>query len=423
MNRLRPPTVGALSAAVALAGLLCPVVGNAQSELPQEAPETPIPQLIYDSQVAAEGPPPGPVRPATPFAFGDMVLRPHVMYSYMDEQGLLYSPGNDRSSIVQNFAPGLLVNWGQDWSANYTPTWIHYSNPAFHGGIDQLADVEAAFNPANWLVQASETISVTSDPEIETGMQTTERNYNTSVTASKAFTNELAATASFAQSLSSATVLYPDSRQWSGSGGVRFQWLPPVTVSADFSAGFFEVVHSTAGYFLSPTLGVVIETWNRKLTLNASAGVKRQTFYQRGLTSSVDAPTVHMDAAFRPYAGTSIRLLADSSESFSQLLDDGTRRTDWGVAVSQELLAHFNLYVSGTRAEVSYQNFGYEPGLAAPSLERGDLVNTLSVSLGLVRILQRGNLKVIYEASRDSSSIASYNYSSREIGAQISYAY
>lgn len=423
MNRLQPPRVGALLAALILSGFLCPMLSKAQSELPQEAPETPVPQMIFDSQVAAEGPPPGPVRPATPFSFGDIVLRPHVMYSYMDEQGLLYSPGNDRSSIVQNFAPGLLVNWGQDWSANYTPTWIRYSNPAFHGGIDQLADVEAAFNPANWLVQVSQTISITSDPQIETGMQTTERNYNTSISASKALTSELAATASFAQALSSANVIYPDSRQWSGTGGLRFQWLPQVTMSANFSAGFFEVVHSTDGYFISPTLGLLIETWDRKLTLNASAGVKRQVFYQRGRISSVDAPTAHLDATLHPYAGTSIELFADTSETFSQLLDDGTRRTDWGIAVNQLLVSHFNLYVSATRAEVSYQNFGYEPGLGSVSLERGDLVNTLSTSLGLVRILKRGTLKAVYEASRDSSSVAGYNYSSREIGAELSYAY
>jgi hypothetical protein len=422
MSFFRPARLAPRPAALLLACLL-PLTSRAQTVLPMEPPETPIPQMVVEGQIATQGPPVGPVLPPTPFSFGNLVLRPHLVYSYMDEHGMLFSPGNNRSSIVQNLAPGLLADWGQNWSANYTPTWIEYSNPVFHNCVDQLADIEGVFNPASFLVQISQTIAVTSDPESETGMQTTERNYNTALTVSKSFTSELAATGSFSQSLSSANVLYPDSRQWSGSGGLRFQWIPQVTFSLNLGAGFFEVVHSTDGYFISPTLGVAIATWNRKLTLNASAGVKKQTYYQRRAASAVAAPSGHVDATFHPDAATSLELLADTGESFSYLLDDGTRRTDWGASFNQQLLTHLNLAVTAMRAEVEYQNFGYEPGSTSAPVGRSDQINSLTASLGLVNVFKRGSIKAVFEVSRDNSSIPVYSYSSREIGIALSYTY
>lgn len=394
---------------------------GAQPILPQEPPEPAVPLMILNAQ-NSEGPPLSAVPPATPFQFGDWVLRPHLMYSYLDDQGLLSAPGDHQSSIVQTIAPGLLANVGQNWSFNYTPSWIRYSNSVFHDGVDQYADVVGVFTPASWLMQVEQTVSLTSDPESETGMQTDERTYATSLSISKALTSRLAVNASFAQQYSVASIVYPESWNWSGGGGLQYQWSPQVTFSLSANAGFFEVIHSTDGYFLSPLAGVSLRTPDRTLQLNANAGVKQQVYYQRMAAAKTNAPQLHVDGTFAPWRDTTFALNGDVAETFSFLTVEGTRRTDWGANFDQRFLTHLDFAVRAMRSEEDYQSAGGETILASDAGRR-DQVDLVNVSFGVTGLLKRGAAKFIYELSRNRSNVAGYSYSSSQLGFQLSYTY
>ncbi|MGH7994726.1 MAG: hypothetical protein ACREFX_00065 [Opitutaceae bacterium] len=392
----------------------------AQSVLPSEPPEAPIPQAVLQAEAANQAPPPEFVPPPTPFQFGPIVLRPHLSYSYLNENGLPDQAGTRAGTVLQRFAPGLLADLGPNWSLNYTPTWMDYSNADFHGGVDQIGNLAGAYNPSTWQFQLSQSYSNTSDPEIETGRQTEESSYGTVVSADDSLSDRLAIQTSLQQQISSANVQYPESRNWSTQDGIRLNLSPLSTLSLSGQGGYFEVSGSMDGYNFSPVAGWTVQSADRKWALDLSGGVQDQVFYQHRRSVNQTSPNVHLSVDARPITSTHVQILAGENESFSGLTAQATRNKDWGADWDQRLFTHFDLNVGANRSEIDYESIS-SAGSAYPS--RSDQVNSIHANFGVIGLLKRGSITLIYQTSHDASSVRQYSFSSRELGLQVGYSY
>src|SRR5436190_2252834 len=127
------PLRRAVSAALSLAGVVV-----AQAQLPQAPQASPVdvPSVRADSSVVAPLAPPSSGPTPTPFIVGPLRLRPHLLLEFVDADGLQSRPGHPLSSRIETVAPGFLLEFGDRWSFDYTPSWKYYSNREFRDTLD-----------------------------------------------------------------------------------------------------------------------------------------------------------------------------------------------------------------------------------------------------------------------------------------------
>src|SRR5687768_17736149 len=67
-------------------------------------------------------------RGTAPLQWGPISARPHVFYRLTDSDGILRVPGQPTTTTINTLSPGLLVEIGRRWTADYTPTWTTYTH-------------------------------------------------------------------------------------------------------------------------------------------------------------------------------------------------------------------------------------------------------------------------------------------------------
>jgi Putative beta-barrel porin 2 len=350
----------------------------------------------------------------SPFRWGPLVLQPHFFYRFLYGDGIQASPGHPLVTSINSISPGLLFDAGEHWTFDYTPTWNLYSNSAFRDSVDELARLTGTNTLDDWMIQFVQAYSFSSDPLIETGAQTSEQDYTTSLDLSHAFNDKVRFETTAIQDLQFA-VGYPDSYQWSDQNWLHYRIVPKGDIGLGCGVGYVEVSRGMNNAFVRPEVQGNLQATD-KLSLSATGGLEYRQFYGHP-SRSLDTPIFSASIIYDPFETTKISITAARQVSTSFFQDQSTRSTQFSVSVDQRLLRHFHLTVG-----VSEGNDDYLASNDALATVRND--NQVSVSGRLsTTFLKRGTLAVLYQGSRNSSSIPGYGYSSGQIGAEIGFKY
>ncbi len=367
-----------------------------------------------------------------PFRYDNFVVRPHFDYQLQYGNGIQSTPGNPQSGFIHTLAPGVKVDLGRYWSADFTPTLRYYSNKNFKDEFDYTGNLVGNTSYGDWIFGLSQSISSSSSPLSETGTQTDQQAYNTILTASYFFNDRLSTDLEAEQDLNYVTDPFgattnnvnansQGTKQWSS-----LDWLN-YTFWARFNAG----IGAGAGYVISDTgINQIFEQvqararWRAtdKISFNVSGGFEDRQYTVVGFADVMN-PIFSASVQYQPVKVTEITLTASRtvSSSYYYIVDQATEDTRLSLDWSQELLKKFTLDMT-----FSYDNEAYTTSIGTPggtfANNRSDTSYSFNAKLSH-NFLRRGTWALTYQVTDSQSNQQGLGYNSSLYGLELSYRY
>jgi hypothetical protein len=394
-----------------------PLGGSSQLTVPS-APPVPAPGT---SQFAAPSAGQGPAL-ASPFQWGPLTLRPHVLESLSYGNGLQATPGEQSSSFVEEFDPGIYLQWGNHWSLDYTALLRAYSSSAFRNTFDNAVTLIGGTTYGDWSFGLSQSYASYSDPIIETGAQTDQQTFTTALSARYQMSSKTWLELGVNQSLVSVDQTIPGQQlnsynTWSTMDWLNYQFAP--NFGAAIGAGFgYDNVSDSPDMTWEQLQGRI--TWRvvQKLSFVLSGGGQDLQFLGSGAPNLI-SPIFSLSAQYALFNTTTISVGAFSAVTPSYFQDQVTENTSISAAIHQRLLGRLFLDLGGGYGVSTYHASTASP---APSIA-SDYNSTFFSATLSTPILKRGSAAVFYTANFNSSGSAAYNYNTTMVGVQLSYRY
>ena len=390
-------------------------------QIPEGPPTAIVPSSSQDYQVA---PIPGqpaarsaaqPTAPPSPFNYGPFSIEPSASYQVTYETGVLAAPGNPVDVTNQSITAGLTVQAGRNWNLGYTASWMGYSSGLFRDGWDQSASFGGNFSFQDWSLQVSQSYSNTSDPQIETGRQTPEQSYGTSVAAFYGLgSSEPSMEVDLGQSIGFAS-LSPSIYTWTNQDWAHFPVSPQVDLAIGAGVGY---THEDPGFDMNYVRPQAKIDWHPtiKLTLAAQAGIERDHYLTASRETS-QTPVFSTSVSYQPWPTTTIGAGAAREVTASLFANEVSQSTSFNLQAAQQLLTHYYLSAQASSGKTDYLSVN-----SALSNERGDTTDSLQASLSTM-IFQRLYLSLAATRTHNSSSIQGFKFSSNQFEFQAALKY
>lgn len=432
-GRCQPP-VG-FSGLAALSLCVCGTSAVAQDVLAPQPPVPTAPNVVQENQynnpmqVFA----PAPSAPGLPqiFQWGQLTLHPHLDYQFLYGSGIDSSPGHGQDSIVQTFAPGMLMKLGDHWSLDYTPTMKFYSASDLQNTLDHSVQLAWGMDYHNWALSASQNYVTTSDPIVETAAQTSEEIYTTIFNANYQISDKMSlalglnqdfteigsgiSTNNYLQSLAS-------SRSWSSMDWLNYAIWPRLSFGLGVGFGYNQQDGSPDSINEQCQAQVKWRATD-KISFQLGGGIQDQQ-YLTGGAGDLLTPIFSAAVQYQPFKHTQLSLSASRVISPSYFQGQDTETTVISTDLKQSLLGKLDLDLNG-----SYGSTRYVSTLFGLATSRSDDLYSVSVRLSYP-FAKRGTVSVLYQYSTDSSTQSGFlsagtgfGYTSRQIGFEIGYRY
>ena len=372
--------------------------------------------------------------PTQPFQCGPVVIRPHALYRYLYGTGVSSSPGQQQSTIVQQVSPGVMFDLGTHWTLDYTPTLTFYSSSDLQNTLDHSVQLGWGTAYGNWFLHASQGVSITSDPQVETAAQTDEQSYSTAVSAAYQFNDKISVDLGLNQSFnyyssgnsstnnsSTNSLSLASSRSWSTMDWLNYAIYP--WLNAGIGAGFgYNQQDNSPDTIYEQYQGRIQWRATQKISLQVNGGLQDQQYLSGGAGDLV-TPVMGAGIQYQPFEQTQLSLGASRSLSPSAFQSQSSESTSISVDLSQRLLGKLHLDLGG-----GYGFTKYTPTSASLSTSRRDDYYSFSARL-TSPFPKRGTVSVFYQYSENTSSQSgflssgSFAYTSSQIGVELGYRY
>ena len=338
----------------------------------------------------------------------DLTLR----WLYTDH--LMSSPGNNTATNVYTITPSISAQLGPNFSANYTLTADFYSSSQFHETIGHNAQLGYNLVRPSWSFNASEVGSISDSPLVETGQQTKQTAYATSLAVAKSIINTLSVTADGSYSVSEASA-FNSERSLSSMAWIRYRMLPQLSLRIGSGLGRSTVDTGANSRSVQSQVGCTLSL-DRKLDLDANYGTEKRS-YDNSPQADSSSPVYSANLNYRPFEQTSINLNGSRSTSGALLENQAVNRETWAVSFNQRILGHFQLTLGHDASTATYI-----PTNTAESVSRRD--HTTGYDIGLsTAIRTHSSLSLNYRYTINNSDAAGYDYSSSQYSATFTYKF
>lgn len=379
------------------------------------------PALAGTSQLGGGAPPPAAPEPLdTPLRWGKLSLHPHAAYAVSYAEGLNGRLGQEADSWIHEFMPGMMVRLGDRWSLDYTPILRWYSNDDFTDGVDHRVSFRGGAEYRDWQFSVAQGFARTRDPLIETGRETEQDTYSTTIRAARPLNSSLSIDLGVGQDLrfirgDSEGEALSDTKTWSTMNWLDYQYIE--RLSFGVGAGFaYDSVETGSDMTSEQVQARTRWAPGSKLSLTASAGVDIRQFVDSDEADSV-SPIFSVGAGYVLTDTTTLSLSASRTVTPSYYDDTLSEGTIFSAGLVQRLLGRFYLNVTGGYALRDYS------GTTGTSAATGDQETvSFNASLGTA-FLTRGYISVFYNKSWNDSDSATYDLDPQTVGLQISYSY
>lgn len=355
------------------------------------------------------------------FRQGPFTIRPHVDYQFLYGTGLQANLTNRTDTAIHTLSPGFLLEIGNHWALDYTPTLNFYSSDKFRDTVGHAVSLKGGTQYNDWNFGVAQTYMNSTDPLAETGTQTEQQTFSTSLTAARILNEKFSVDFGFAQ-LIQDTAGFQGSRDWSVSTFLNYQFFPRLTVGVGTVLGYVNVdtgpdqsyqqLQARANWRITDKIG---------LSLNVG-GEDRQFISSRANNSLT--PTLSAALQYQPRERTQISLTASHAVAPSLFaFAPTTESSSVSLGINQQLFKKFQLALTGSYNVADY-NVSL-PGIVLPpgfTLNRQDDFYVFSARLSHP-FLRRGTLSVFYQYSDNQSTDTLYAYKSTQVGCQVGYSF
>jgi hypothetical protein len=354
------------------------------------------------------------------FRWGRLNLHPYFSYQVSYGSGISRRVGEQSSSWIHRFSPGILINLGEHWSLNYTPTLRWYSDERFTDGLDHRVSLTGRTTLREWNLGLSQTFSRTTDPLIETGSETDQDTYGTSVRANRALNSKVSIDLGVSQSLrfvdtDSGSRRLTNRKSWSTMNWIDYKYQE--RLSLGFGAGFtYDDVQLGSDMTSQQVQARLRWLPGDKLSLGLSGGLDIRQYLDADISGTV-SPIFSATAGYQLFETTSLFASLSRTVSPSYYSQTLSESTGLSAGVNQRLLSRFFLNVRGGYTIRDYSVTSRDGG-------RSDEQETYSFGASLgTGFLKRGSVSIFYNKSWTDYGVQGQNYNPQTVGAQISYRF
>ncbi|MCF7762208.1 MAG: hypothetical protein K9N62_00890 [Verrucomicrobia bacterium] len=357
-----------------------------------------------------------------PFQMGPVNIRPHFLYRYSTSTGIQSRPGRSSDSAIQEVSPGVLLELGDHWMLDYTPSLRFYSSRSFQDSTDHSVMFNGGTLYRGWTFGLSQGYSRSLQPLAETASQAERESFTTAINAGYRLTSALSLQMGASQSIQFARQIgtsqeLNNSRLWSSLNSLNYRLTDKWGLGLSAGGGYDDV-GSGPNMAHEQVQGNINWRPSDKLHLSFNGGAEYRQFAGSGRPDAIN-PIFGMtvQSPFELTKTTLFSIRANRTLSSSILQNTLNVTTDFGATLSQRLFKRLNLALNG-----GYRIDSFESTLSSLVETREDRSISFGARLSMA-FLKRANASVFYQGSDSSSSRAGFGYSNTQAGVEISYRY
>ena len=356
--------------------------------------------------------------------WGELTLRPDLVYRFLLGDGLPVSTNRSYSTVIQEFSPGILLGLGPYWDLRYTPTERLYSNHNFVDGLDHYVNLQGNVTNRATTLTLKQAYSHTTAPLLETGGQTEVDNYDTRLRAVHLFNGELSLDVGVSQYFR-FTSQYQSYRDWSTLDWLAYQVTPRLNLAMGLGMGYSAAINSANSLYEQAQGRMNLQLTDR-LSLGLYGGVEEREVLSKG-GGNLFNPIFGASILFAPGHDTVISLGASRVTSVSYTAGNLNETTAVELSLVQQLLERVSLRLIGGYQQVAYVNelrFAISGGgiVDFGSVVRKDDAYLLTAQV-IYAFSKRGTLALLYRYSNNKSSEQGYALTSNQVGIELGYHY
>jgi hypothetical protein len=366
---------------------------------------------------------------ATPLVLWDgIVLQASASDSITSTTGIESQPGQQSNPYVETAALSLIFTLGNHWILEYSPSYTMYSGASFENTLANSLVLSGQTTYEGWGLSLAQTYSSSSTPLIETGVQTTEDDYGTTVGASYQLGSQLSVQMSASQNIQIAPQ-FDNVEARSGTVSLNDQFIPQFGLGVVFSGGYDAISAGSSSPFESISGSLNFQPRN-KLSISLTAGYQETQFIHPTAPTLV-SPIFSAAVGYQLSRFTSLSLTATRSINPSFFANQVETTTGVTLSVAQELTRKLSLGVVGsyTTEPLTQVVPGAMPQFFLGNEPQTYLVEdynntseTVSINLSY-SVTTRASLSAVYLWSENSSTQSNYKFTSSQIGLTASYSF
>lgn len=399
-------------------GLILLALGTGSHGVAQNVILAPEPEQLQTASQRLQNTPPPPSRPPappeTPYRLGPVILHPRLSYKFLNADGIPTRSGGRVTSDTHTLSAGLTADLSEQWTVSYGTSRTKQSADELGNTVDHFANLVGALSLGDIGLQFSQDFSKTTPTSIETGSQTEMESWSTSMSASYSLSQRIQMSGSVGMNERYSSVA-PMIRSW--TGGPSISWIYSNRLSLSFNPSFsYNEVRAAADTYSESYLGSLNWQPANKLTLSLGAG--RQFTHSRSANAlKLSSPLANLSIGYSPFSTTSFSASAAQTVAPTLLGNRVTENIRWRLGLQQRLLGKLYASVDYTR----YRN-DYEATDLNGQTNREDTVEAYSLRLS-TRLFERLSLSVSAQRNKNTSNVAVFSFSSRQYGADVSWAF
>jgi hypothetical protein len=380
---------------------------------------------------------PSPEPPELPaiFHWNQFDFRPHLLYRFVYADGLQSSPGNKPKTTINEVYAGATLAWGKNWTLDYTPTLRYYSSPQFQDGLDQSIELDGAAQVGDWAFNLKQSYTDTTQPLVETGLQSEQETYLTSLVGTWAMNSALNLQVGLIQNLRYVTG-FQSLEEWNTPDWLDYRLNPQLTVGLGVTLGYDALGASPAESFEQ---GQGRLTWKPgdKLTLQMNGGIEERQL--GGGAPDLVSPIFGLEVTYQALEHTRVDLRVSRTVSPSVFQDQVLTTTSVNGSIVQDISRKLTAELDGVYINRPFQNTALVPLLGPyTNTAANQAVSPVPVSiLSTTRednnwectvrlrwaVIPRGTVEVFYSLSENSSGLSNFKYSSTQVGFSLGYRF
>jgi hypothetical protein len=336
-----------------------------------------------------------------------------VRYSFTYSDGALARPGEQDATITQTVAPGIDIRLSDRWFVSYTPSITFYSSDRFRDGVDHMVSLTGSFDWSGWIFGIGQTAGwLSSRTFVETGAQTDQQSYGTSLSAGRALSSKVSLDLGLQQNIRLAAG-FTDIWSWSSSNWLNYHPAPRFSYGPGIILGYTMVEPGTDMTF-EQFQGRVNWQATDKLSFSVNGGVEIRQLLDTGLSDLVN-PLFGASVQWRPFEVTTLSFHANHSINASYFSDQVTQNTTLGGSLNQRLLKKLALSVSA-----GYRTADYLAAAVGVGGVRQDETFYYNVRLS-TRFLKNGTIGAFFGHTENLSNEADFAFDDNRAGFDIGY--
>jgi hypothetical protein len=321
---------------------------------------SPLQPLAGTSQLSSPTTPTPLPMGGGPLQLGPVSFHPHLVYELSYGNGLQSAPGQRTDSLINSVSPGIFIALGSHWSVDYTPTLRFYSTPNLQNSLDHVVHFGGGTTYEDWAFALSQDYSLTTQPLIETGGQTEQELFATSLSAVHALNSKMSLDLGidqvfrFVSQPIGQVFQVTDTREWSTMDWLNYQIVPRFTFGVGLGFTYDQVTQSpdmTAERYQ----GRINYRLAEKLTLTLSGGVEDRQFLSSPQPDLI-SPIFSFSALYQLFPNTSLSATAQRTVSPSYYSGSLSEATSINAGLHQQFPYKLVLDVTAGYTTTTYHS-------------------------------------------------------------------